>query len=74
MSVRETIAAEIEKFLGKPPKLKVRSRERAAVAAPMVKAVLTRGRDGVTPFPAARTRAVLLAVKPRQRREVKGAR
>lgn len=64
---------EVEKRLGQPRKVREQAKERAAVAQRMLVPLLKR-ENGVTPFPAARTKAVLKAVRNRTARTLKGTR
>lgn len=71
----KTIAREAEIVLGKvnPRPLKARAQMRAELVVKAV-APLLKHKDGVTPFPSARTRAMLKAVKPRRVEKLKGSR
>lgn len=69
------IADEVEKVIGRPVKVKERAEVRAGMASRMVEPLLQQSEDGVIPFPAARTRAVLHVVKARVGdKQLKGAR
>ena len=71
----KSVVEEVEKRMGRPVKVRARSKERGARAAAIVSSLLVRRReDGLVPFPSARTRTVLKALRVTEPRQVKGLR
>ena len=67
----KSVVEEVEKRMGRPVKVRARSKERATRCVPPP---VTRGRDGLVPFASARTRVALRRVRPQEPRQVRGTR